>query len=155
MSFGCHTHILYTTVVVGWDGINVFNAVIELCWVAITIRFSKVEASAERCWLRNYYWLHTNTDGAVLCVWDISRTVEWLLQFSIMDKCNIARICPLFFRFPFVICACVAPRSTMAVEISNHNMWYVSVGDWWIGVFPWDIGNDNTLSYTYLIVWKL
>ena len=29
-----------------------------------------VEASPERCWLRNYYWLHANTDGVVLCVWN-------------------------------------------------------------------------------------
>ena len=34
------------------------------------IRLSKVEASPERCWLRNYYWLHANTDRAVLCAWD-------------------------------------------------------------------------------------
>ena len=34
------------------------------------IRLSKVEASPERCWLRNYYWFHANTDGVVLCVWD-------------------------------------------------------------------------------------
>ena len=36
----------------------------------IPIRLPKVEASTERCWLRDYYWLHANTDGAVLCVWD-------------------------------------------------------------------------------------
>ena len=29
----------------------------------------------------------------------------------------------LITRFSFVICAFVAPRSTVAVEISNHNMW--------------------------------
>ena len=149
MSFGCHTHILYKPVVFGWDGYNVFNVVIEFCWVAIPIPRSKVKASPERCWLRNYYWLHANTDGAVLCVWDRvhdrllthvcdairckdevwvvaflpSRTVEWLRQFSIMDEWKIAQIFPLFYHFSFVICACVAPRSTMAVEISNHNMW--------------------------------
>ena len=149
MSCGSHTHILYKTVVVGWNGFNVFNAVIEFCWVAILIRLSKVEASPKRCWLRNYYWLNDNIDGAVLSVWDRvhdwllthvcdaircedevwvvsflpSRTVEWFWQYSIMDECKIARICPLFYRFSFVICACVSPRSTMAVEISNHNMW--------------------------------
>ena len=69
MSSGSHTHILYKTVVVGWDGFNVFNVVIEFCLVAITIRL-KFEASPERCWLRNYYWLHANTYGSVLCVWD-------------------------------------------------------------------------------------
>ena len=135
MSSGSHTYILYKTVVVGWDGFNVFNAVVEFCWVAIPIRLPKVEASTERCWLRNYYWLHANTDGAGLCVWDRvhdrllthvcdalrcedevwvvaflpSRTVEWLRQFSIMNECKIARICPLFYRFSFVICVCVAP----------------------------------------------
>ena len=87
--------------------------------------------------------------GKVLCVWDRvhdrplrhvcdalrcedevwvvaflpSRTVEWLRQFSIMNECKIARICPLFYRFSFVTCVCVALRSTVAVEISNHNMW--------------------------------
>ena len=28
------------------------------------------EMSLDRCCLRNYYWLHANTDVAVLCVWD-------------------------------------------------------------------------------------
>ena len=116
MSSGSHRHIIYKTVVVGWDGLNVFNAVIEFYWVAIPIRLSKVEASPERCWLRNYYWLHANTDRTVLCAWDRvhdrllthvcnaircedevwvvaflpSRTVEWLRQFGIMDECKIA-----------------------------------------------------------------
>ena len=31
----------------------------------------------------------------------------------------------------------------------------LALGDWWIGVFLGDTGNDNTLSCTSLIVWKL
>ena len=84
MSSGSHTYILCKTVVVGWDGFKVFNAVIEFCLVAIPIRLSKVEASPERCWLRNYYWLHANTDGAV-CVCGTGSMTDFLHMFAMLS----------------------------------------------------------------------
>ena len=83
MSSGCHTHILYKTVVVGWDGFNVFNAVIEFCWVAIPIRISTVEAFPERCWLRNYYWLHAN------CVCGIGSMTDFLHMLAMLSDAKM------------------------------------------------------------------
>ena len=52
---------------------------------SIPIRFSKVEASPERCWLSNYYWLHANTDGVVLCVGGIGSMTDFLHMFAMLS----------------------------------------------------------------------
>ena len=89
MSSGCHKHILYKTVVVGWDRFDVFNAVIEVCRVAIPIRLSKVEASPVRCWLRYYYWLHANTDVTVLCMCGIGSITDFLHMFAMLSDAKM------------------------------------------------------------------
>ena len=73
-----HAHFLQN--VCSWMG-----WVIEFCRVAIPIRLSKVEASPEMCWLRNYYWLHANTNGAMLCVCGIGSMTDILHMFAMLS----------------------------------------------------------------------